>query len=76
MVYCVFTALVTFFIRRFSHFKGRLIREIYAKLIKIYSDFGGRLICVDIQNIFFTNQAKKLRNYFVYQLFQNGTFNC
>ena len=28
-----------------SYFKGRLILQILAKIIKIYSDFGGRLIC-------------------------------
>ena len=34
-----------FFLRRAWHFKAHRMRQILAKIVKIYSDFGGRLIC-------------------------------
>ena len=48
MVYRVFSAFLTFFLRRDLHFKGRLILQIISQIMKIYSFFGrlilGRLI--------------------------------
>ena len=41
MVNRIFSAFLTFFLRRVSHFKGRRM--------KIYSDFLGRLIRANIQ---------------------------
>ena len=39
------------FLRRISHFRGCLIHQILAKIIKIYSDFGGHPKCADIRYI-------------------------
>ena len=41
MTYLVFSR---FFLRRASHFKGCIISQIFARIMKIYSDFWGRLI--------------------------------
>ena len=41
MLYCVFSS---FFLCRVSRFNGRLIRLMLAKIMKIYSALGGRLI--------------------------------
>ena len=45
MVYRVFSA----FLRHILHFMGRIMRRILSKIMKIYSDFGGRLIHADMQ---------------------------
>ena len=43
--YIAFSRLFSrFCLRRDSNIKGRLIRQILAKIIKNYSDFGSRLI--------------------------------
>ena len=44
MVYRVFSASVTFFLRRVLHFKGCIIGKILVKIMRSYSDFLGRLI--------------------------------
>ena len=44
MVYRDLSAFLTFFLRRVLHFKKSLICQILAKIIKIYSDIGDRLI--------------------------------
>ena len=69
MVYRISSALLTLFPTRVSHLKGRLIRQILAKIITIYSDFGvvislGRVIRADIRylivmDLFFTKSVFK-----------------
>ena len=50
MVYRVFLAFITF-LRRVSHLRGRLIRQILANVMKMYSEFGV-VVYVQIYGIF------------------------
>ena len=52
MVFRVFSAFLSFFRRRVSHLKGRLMRQILAKIMTIFSYFGVRLIHADIRYIY------------------------
>ena len=49
MVCRVYSAFLTFFLRRVLHLNGRLIHQILAIIMKVHVDFGGCLIRADIR---------------------------
>ena len=78
MVHRVFSA----FLWRVSNFKGRLIRQILAKIMKIYSDFLGvvlslgRLIRVDMRYLLACANLHIPVHYFTSTIFKQNTVCC